>query len=161
MKIGVLSDSHDHLTNIARAVAWLNEQPLDLVIHVGDLISPFTANEFEKLRHRMIAIYGNNDGERFGLRQKFATIDVPIYEDPYELELQGRKILVIHKNDLIRPLSESGLYDVILYGHTHSPVVRKGDCLVVNPGEVGGWLSGKSTLAVVDLETLTADIITL
>lgn len=159
MKIGVISDTHDHLTQIAKAVEYLNQQSLNQVIHVGDLISPFTANEFEKLTHPMVAIYGNNDGERFGLKQKFASIDVPIHEDPYALELHGRKILVIHKNDLIRPLTSSGQYDVILYGHTHKPVVRQGDCLVVNPGEVCGWLTDKGTLAIVDLDALTAEVI--
>ncbi len=159
MKIGVISDTHDHLIQIGRAVDLLNARPLEMVVHAGDLISPFTANEFEKLRHPMVAIYGNNDGERFGLRQKFTSIDIPIHEAPYDLELNKRKILLIHENDLIQPLADSGRYDVILYGHTHTPFVRQGKCLVVNPGETCGWVTGKSTLAIVDLDALTAEII--
>ncbi len=41
--IGILSDSHDNLDAIKKAVNLLNKKKVDLVIHAGDLISPFTA----------------------------------------------------------------------------------------------------------------------
>jgi len=44
-----MSDSHDNLEAIRSAVQLFNKQNLDLVIHAGDLISPFTALEFQKL----------------------------------------------------------------------------------------------------------------
>jgi len=51
---------------------------------------------------------------------------------------------------------------VIIYGHTHRTDLRKiGKTLIINPGECGGWLSGKSTIALLDLENLEAKIIKL
>jgi hypothetical protein len=34
--------------------------------------------------------------------------------------------------------------DVIIYGHTHEVDIRIGSPLIINPGEAGGWLKGKS-----------------
>ena len=52
--------------------------------------------------------------------------------------------------------------DVIIYGHTHEPSVRLRDKqLFVNPGELCGLLTGKSTVAVVDTEAMTAEIVEL
>jgi len=40
--------------------------------------------------------------------------------------------------------------------------VRKfGKALLVNPGEVGTWLYGKSTVALLDLEKMEAEIVEL
>jgi predicted phosphodiesterase len=47
----------------------------------------------------------------------------------------------------------------VVYGHTHKPDVRKNNgVLVVNPGETGGWLTGKSTVALLDPVSLEAEI---
>ena len=62
--IGIMSDSHDHMEAIKDAVKVFNSANVDLVIHAGDLIAPFTVNEFKNLQSPMEAIYGNNDGER-------------------------------------------------------------------------------------------------
>jgi hypothetical protein len=51
---------------------------------------------------------------------------------------------------------------VIFYGHTHKPEVRiENGRLLVNPGECCGWLSGISTVAVVDLDAMSAQIVTI
>ncbi len=47
-------------------------------------------------------------------------------------------------------LIEAGNYDLIVYGHTHEVDVRKGKTTVINPGECGGWLTGKSTVGIFD-----------
>ncbi len=41
--VGVLSDSHDNMPAIERAVDFFNENNVDMVMHAGDIISPFTA----------------------------------------------------------------------------------------------------------------------
>jgi hypothetical protein len=51
--------------------------------------------------------------------------------------------------------------DAIVYGHTHDVDVRLGHPLVINPGEAGGWLTGKATMALLDLETMTVEIVSL
>jgi len=69
---------------------------------------------------------------------------------------------MMHKEKLIDALAESQKYDVIIYGHTHRTDLRKiGKTLIINPGECGGWLTGKSTIALLDLKTLEANIVEL
>ncbi|MCK4491079.1 MAG: metallophosphoesterase family protein, partial [Candidatus Altiarchaeales archaeon] len=58
--IGLMSDSHHHMDAIRGAVEFFNSRGVDLVLHAGDLISPFTAGEFGKLGCRFVAVYGNN-----------------------------------------------------------------------------------------------------
>ena len=66
------------------------------------------------------------------------------------------------KNDVIEELAKSQCYDVIIYGHNHRAEVKKvGKTLIINPGECGGWLTGKSTVAVLDLTDFDVRIINL
>jgi len=69
---------------------------------------------------------------------------------------------MLHKEKLIDALAESQKYEVIIYGHTHRIDLRKiGKTIIINPGECGGWLSGKSTIALLDLTNLKAKLIDL
>jgi len=69
---------------------------------------------------------------------------------------------VLHEDDLVDSLAKSGDYDVIIYGHTHRTDIRKiGNTLIVNPGELCGWLTGKYTVAIIDTENLNAKIISI
>ncbi|MBT3268624.1 metallophosphoesterase [Candidatus Poribacteria bacterium] len=160
MKLGVISDSHDNLHKLEAGVSILCAHDLAMVVHAGDFIAPFTARYFASLPDLEIpfaGVFGNNDGEKFGLRKMFEPIG-PIHEDKFEVELGGRRIIVVHKELLVEPLARSGDYDVVVYGHTHRIDVRTDPCLIVNPGEAGGWTTGKSTLAIVDLTDLSATI---
>ena len=69
-----------------------------------------------------------------------------------------RKVAVMHYPELAIPIAESGEFDLVVYGHTHEIDVRKGRSLLLNPGETGGWTTGKPTVSIVDLETLEATI---
>ena len=160
MKLGVMSDSHENMQMIAKAVELFNNEKVHCVLHAGDIISPITAKEFKKLEARLIAVFGNNDGEKFFLREKLKGIG-EIHERKWEGEISGKKILLIHAPDMLDALEKSGAYDIIIYGHTHEPVIRKGRTLVVNPGECGGWLTGKATVAILDTERMSAEIRTL
>ena len=161
MILGIITDTHDNMNRIPDGVAVLYEHSPDLIVHAGDFISPFTARCFEPVREQgipFLGIFGNNDGERFFLRKMYDHIG-PIHEDPHPFSLGDRRILVTHKELLVDALAASGSYDVVIYGHTHKIDVRTDPCLIVNPGEGGGWLTGKCTLAIVDLSTLQAQII--
>jgi len=156
-KIGLIADSHENMPMIAKAVELFNRERVERVLHAGDIISPITAKEFKKLKCPLIAVFGNNDGEKIFLREKFSAIG-EIHERRWEGEIGGRKILLIHAPDMLDALAASGAYDLIVYGHTHVALVRQGKTLVVNPGECGGWLTGRCTVAILDTEKMTAEI---
>ncbi len=159
--IGIMSDSHDHLEAIRAAVEVFNQAKVDLVVHAGDLIAPFTSKEFDKLQAPLEAIFGNNDGERRGLRAAYAELCT--LEDFKELEVDGRKIAVIHGTTeaLVDALIESGKYDLVIRGHTHRMQVVKGQTMIINPGEICGYVSGVKTVILLDTNDLSWETVQL
>jgi putative phosphoesterase len=80
-----------------------------------------------------------------------------VLEDFKELEVDERKIAVIHGTTeaLVDALLNSGKYDVVIRGHTHQMAVSDGKTMVINPGEVGGYLSGEKTVILLDTDDLS------
>jgi len=159
MKLGLISDTHDNVPMITKAVDFFNEADVDLVLHAGDYVSPFALKPFLNLECDFLGVWGNNDGDKIAL-QKMAQ--GRIENSPWVESYGEKKILLGHHFVTLEALVLSQEFHLIIYGHTHHPDIRrKGKTLVVNPGECGGWLDGKCTIAVADLETETADIIVL
>ena len=159
MKIGIISDTHDNVPKIKEAVRIFNENEVALVLHGGDYIAPFALNPLEGLKCEYVGVFGNNDGEKLGLSKKAqGRINVA----PHSLDFGGKQILVMHEPGALDAVIKSQSYHLIVYGHTHEPVVEKhGETLVVNPGECGGWLKGRNTIAIADLDQMTAEIVEL
>jgi putative phosphoesterase len=159
--IGVMSDSHDNVTMVRKAVALFKDAGCDLVLHAGDVVAPFAARELADLECPVKAVFGNCDGEKQGLEMALEKTG-EIKEAPFVLSHGGRQILLVHYHFSVATYAASGRYDVIIFGHTHKPVVKKeGKTLLFNPGETGGWLTGKSTAALLDPGKLEARIIAL
>lgn len=149
MKIALMTDSHDNLTVLHKAVEWCNTNQIDYVLHAGDLVAPFVHRALKKLNMPITIVFGNNDGERHGLAVIFKD---KIFTPPYDIVLDGKKISMLHEPE---PMDDLALddYDLILYGHTHAVDIREGKPIIVNPGELGGWLTGRSTFAVWDTQS--------
>ncbi len=159
--IGVMSDSHDNLTMIRRAVSIFNEASCDLVVHAGDIVAPFAIKELAALDCRVKAVYGNVDGEKPGLKMAIEPFG-EIQEAPSVFSHAGREILLCHVNFPVPEYVASGRYDIVIFGHTHKAEIRRqGKTLAVNPGETGGWLTGKSSVALIDPERLAVEIVSL
>jgi len=159
MLIGIISDTHDNMPALHRAVEILTLQRVEHVIHAGDFCSPFTFRALKHLKCGFTAIYGNNDGERVLLQQ---LSNSRIFTQPHIIELAGKKIVLMHEHQVVDALADSSHFDLIVYGHTHTADIRKkGNTLIVNPGELSGWLYGKSTMAIADLSSLSAELIEL
>lgn len=156
MKVGILSDSHDNLPALAKAVGLFNDAETSLVIHAGDFVAPFTSRPLKSLQGDFIGVFGNNDGERCGLIRTFGEC---IYRPPYHFTFAGKNILLLHEPDQLDAFVASAQFDMIIYGHTHEPEVHRGDTLVINPGECGGWVNGKRTVALWEVESGEVEII--
>ncbi|MGQ9596401.1 MAG: metallophosphoesterase [Thermoproteota archaeon] len=162
MLIGLISDTHDHLKMIEKAVAFFNENNVGMVLHAGDVISPFTARKFKECKSRLILVYGNNDGDRSNLQRTFSEIGAQFYWPAAMLELDSKKTLVLHGEDLklLEEIAAKNMFDLIVSGHTHEPSVRRtGRTLWVNPGEACGYLTGRATVALYDSSKHEAEII--
>jgi uncharacterized protein len=153
MKIGIISDTHDNLLMISKAADLFKQEKVDLVIHAGDHVAPFTPMVWKKMGIEVMAVFGNNDGDHDYLRECFKKIG-RIYERPREFILEGKKILVMHEPDNLREIASSGKYNVVIYGHTHRKVnYREAKTLILNPGEGCGWITGKAFVMILDLKT--------
>ncbi len=164
MIVGIIADTHDHLPLLEKAIERLNEERVELVLHAGDYISAFAVQRLKSLNAHLIGIFGNNDGDKELLKRRFAELDAEIRGRFAEVTVDGLKIAMLHgeEEELVRSLINTGSYDVVVHGHTHEArTYRKGKTLVINPGEVCGYLTQKSTMAILNTETLDVQIIQL
>jgi len=157
MIVGVISDTHDHLDKVKAAVELFNGEKVGLVLHAGDLVSPFVLDVFAKLEAPFKGVFGNNEGEIPLILQKS---EGRIQRPPLIEEIGGIRILVKHYHHYVDELASSGKYDLVIYGHTHKVDLRRiNTTVVLNPGEACGWLTGKATVALVEIPSLEIQII--
>jgi putative phosphoesterase len=159
--IGIISDSHDNLAAIQKAVKFFNDNDVKAVLHAGDLVSPFTARVFEKLKSKLYVVFGNNDGDKVMLTKAFEDIGATVCGDFGELTVDSLHIALLHGTNeaLVKAIAKSEDFDVIIRGHTHDPGIKifKG-ALLINPGECSGVLSGKATVATLGITNLNVEI---
>ncbi|KXB06517.1 hypothetical protein AKJ53_00030 [candidate division MSBL1 archaeon SCGC-AAA382F02] len=155
-----MADTHDNLKATEKAVDFFNKEAVDHVLHAGDLVSPFTVNKFENLEAEFHFVWGNNEGDHFHIRNNFKDIGIEPEGDFSSLEFSGRKIALLHgeNEEIVDALSESGVYDVVIRGHTHEPEIRENP-LVINPGATSGYLSDSKTVVLLDTKDLEPELI--
>ena len=131
------------------------------VLHAGDIISPFTVRAFKELEPKLYFVFGNNDGDKVTLTKWFEEIGAISCGNFGDLTIDGLHIALLHGTDeaLVKALAKSGEFDVVVRGHTHDPGVKIIEGVpVINPGESSGVLSGKSTVAILDIANLNVEI---
>jgi len=82
MKVGVISDTHDRLPTFRRAMQMFKRMNVEAVIHAGDYVAPFAAALItpDVLDVPLYCVYGNNDGEKAGLKKMLPNIvDGPLH----------------------------------------------------------------------------------
>jgi len=171
MIVGIMADTHDYLPLVDKAVKKLEEERVELVLHAGDYISPFVIPHFKQFKGRFIGVFGNNDGDHEFLKKRFAEFGLDIRGAFAEVKIDGLRIALLHggepggppgASELLKSLISARCYDVIVHGHVHeAKAYREGKSLIINPGEVCGYLSGKSTVAILDTKKIEARIIKL
>jgi len=171
MIVGIMSDTHDNLPLVDKAVKRLVEEKVELVLHAGDYTSPFVIPHFKPFKGRFIGVFGNNDGDHEFLRKRFTEFGLEIRGIFAELKIDNLRIALLHggepggapgPSELLQSLISSECYDVLIHGHVHdAKAYKKGKSLIINPGEVCGYLSGKPSIAVLNTKTLDVKIIPL
>jgi len=156
MKIGVLSDTHDRVPTFERALRGFREREVEAIFHAGDFVAPFAAKLLkpDSAPAPVYCIFGNNDGEREGLLKTLPHLR----DGPLRVELGARVIVMHHYLDWF---SDADVEDaaVVISGHDHTVHVEARDGrLYLNPGECCGWVTGRCTAAILDTESLEAEI---
>jgi len=99
--------------------------------------------------------------QKQGLKKAFKSLGT-ISEEPLKFTHKGVNFIITHTHFKVPEYKAKGIYDVIIFGHTHKyEISKEQQGLVINPGEAGGWLTGKHSAALLYLEDLKAEIINL
>jgi putative phosphoesterase len=161
MRIAVLSDTHDHLEHLRRALQRV--QGCEVLLFCGDLCAPFTLHEMAAgFAGTVHTVLGNNDADVLFMTQ-IAQRDgnIVLHGDYAELELAGQHVAMVHYPRMAEGLAALGDYDLVCHGHDHQArQVQVGKTLLLNPGEVMGW-KGHPTCAIYDTAARKAEIIEL
>lgn len=153
MKVAILSDIHDHIPNLRKALAQCEEAKVETLVCCGDLCSPFIAKELgQGFAGPVHVVFGNNDGDRFRIAANGSKFPHLTFHGEYvELELGGRTFSVNHFDNIGRALARGGSFDVVCFGHNHQFEIKtEGATLIINPGEIYGGLSGHATFVIYD-----------
>ena len=159
MLIGVMSDTHDNLTMVRKAVDFFVREGVEHALHAGDIVAPFSLVPILESGIPFQGVLGNNDGEVVLLLERSKGAIQPA---PRRLVIGDKRILLQHFHHFVKEIALGGKFDAVIYGHTHEVDNRRvGETLLLNPGECCGLLSGKASVALLDTEAMEAEIVTL
>lgn len=129
MRVGIISDTH----GLLRPEVFEVFEGVDLILHAGDIGPPDLLTELEAIAP-VRAVWGNTDG--FEIRSRVPEI--------IESRIEGFEFLVIHGHQVGSPTPArlNTTYpnaEVIVFGHTHRPLLETVDLVVtvMNPGGAG------------------------
>jgi putative phosphoesterase len=158
MKIAVISDIHDNLPMLRRALERC--QQAEVLICCGDLCVSFVVKELGRGFAKPIHIVlGNNDGDPFRIASAVSKFPhMHLHGEYVEMELDGKTFSINHFDNIGRAIAKGEKYDVVCFGHNHQfEITPVGKTLMINPGEVYGGLTSHSTFAIYDTATGKAE----
>jgi len=156
MRIGILSDTHNHVGNLLAALRIFREEGVRHLIHCGDMANVFTAQQISGFD--VIYVNGNSDESAEAINHAVWTLN-PMNETPggqFSGKLGGVGVAATHGHmpQRLEKLIKDKSNAYVFHGHTH----RRRDELVgktrvINPGALGGAHYEPRTVCVLDLET--------
>lgn len=152
MKIGILSDTHDHL-NAVRKARYFAAEGIALLLHCGDVCGPAVVEALDGF----IVYFAQGNQERIlVLREAVDALQGGRLALLHTLVLEGRSIALLHGDDssTLRRLIQSGHYHYVIHGHTHRHRdERRGPTRIINPGALGGVRWESPSVCTLDLST--------
>ncbi|MCV7253680.1 metallophosphoesterase [Mycobacterium hackensackense] len=132
MRLLLIADTHvpKRARDLPTAV-WDEVDAADVVIHAGDWISPALLDQLEARSRRLLACWGNNDGEELRTR----------LPERADVTLEGLRFTVVHETGAAAGRDErmARQYpdtDVLVFGHSHIPwdATASTGLRLLNPG---------------------------
>jgi putative phosphoesterase len=169
MKIALLSDIHDHIWNLKKALETAELQNTDAMLFCGDLCAPFIIKLLGQGYSKPIhLVLGNNDGDVASIIANANSFShIHIHGEYFKSEFDNKTFAMNHYPDKARKLAEHGAYDVVCYGHNHVQAEESiGSTLVVNPGTIMGFHGGSleevpATFMTLETATLKTKVVRL
>ena len=172
MKLGIISDIHDNIVNLKKAIEVLNNEQVKKVYFCGDLVSPFTLKWFKDFQEPIKAVFGNNEGDKVGIQRRINKYRLNLEYGPkqgliFEDKIQSFNLAVFHGHsyEITTALVDSSKYNLLFTGHTHEPHIKKlKNKIWINPGSVTGFAEkvwNKPSMAIFDINTKKGKIVNL
>jgi putative phosphoesterase len=165
MVIGVLSDIHDNLLNLEKALEKMAELKVETLVFCGDFCSPFAAKRLAETQLPVHAVFGNNDGDQFAIQKvtapytAFRLYGEYIGDEDSLLVIDGIRIGVTHYPYYAKPMVKTGWYDCVFYGHSHKADKQLfAGNLMLNPGEIAG-VFGQPSFAYINSASRSSEIV--
>ena len=133
LRLTLVSDTHvPTRAKDLPASVWEAVESADVVVHAGDWMAVELLDAFERRSRRLVACWGNNDGEEFRAR----------LPEVARVELDGLRLAVTHETGGApgreRRCAErfAGSTDVLVFGHSHIPwdTTTPSGLRLLNPG---------------------------
>lgn len=151
-----MSDSHDHLENLRKAIDIAKQQGSEILIHCGDFCAPFVMDELANFPGEVHCVFGNID-DRFLTSKKAEENKINLYGNIVKLNLSGKNIFITHLPEIAKAFALTSEFDAVFYGHTHKQKKETiNNTLLLNPGEIMGRKE-KPSFAIYDTETGDAE----
>lgn len=141
MLIAVMSDTHDHIWNLRKALEIIKNEGAQMIIHCGDFTAPFMLTELQTAGIPVHGVFGNNDGEQYKLTKFSHTTHkhIHLHDLVGNIEIEGYKIGFTHRHIVAEGLACTGRYDLVCFGHSHEYFLEEmGTATLLNPGELLG-----------------------
>lgn len=132
MQLLLIADTH--LPKRAKdlpASVWAAVDEVDVVVHAGDWVEPELLDALEARAQRLVACWGNNDGDE--LRRRLP--------ERADVTLGGLRFTVVHETGASkgRDARMAAAYpdtDVLVFGHSHIPwdTTAETGLRLLNPG---------------------------
>lgn len=140
MKYLICSDIHGSISSVDFLLDQFEKEKCDMIICLGDVLYHGPRNDLPEayapkevikklnpLKDKIICIKGNCEAEVDQMVLEFKIHDL------LDMEINGLSVHLEHGHHLD---SYKGNADIVLYGHTHIPVIEKKGNVFINPGSI-------------------------
>lgn len=155
MKIGILSDTHNHIENLQKALAIFKQRKIEILIHCGDVNTPETAVNLQGFLVHYV--YGNTDHAQMHIGSVVRDLNPQNSAGlVFTEEIDGVKLAATHGHLFteLEKLIADGRYPYVFHGHTHQRRDEMvGQTRVINPGALGGTQYEPRSICILDLHS--------
>jgi putative phosphoesterase len=160
MKIAIISDIHDNEIRLHECLKIVKTEKIEVGICCGDISRLDTLIMIAKSFKKLYVALGNMD-HNIKMQTELFPENITSWEKAGNFIISGKKIAIVHHDYTAKELAKDGNYDLVFYGHTHTPWEKMfKNTILLNPGEVSGSY-GTASFAIFDLSTMKAKLILL
>jgi putative phosphoesterase len=153
MRLGILSDTHNNLPNLEKALQAFRAAGVEVLIHCGDVTRTETAAHLAGFQVHLT--FGNGDVASGELAETLRSMNPASSAGMvFTGKLDNVRLAAAHGHvpGVVDELTRSGLYDFVFVGHSHRrKEERVGATRLINPGALGGLRAGPRSAAILDL----------